>query len=204
MTSVELVDIYLAHLGMRRISGKGFDPILPFFMLDTMYQIMTTEIKPVKGKFQMAQAYNRWKEAYNTFNQDFFACFDVDQQVEITDMMDAFKDYIQNDIVIAEVSVMNELQKYDIPFEHQKVLASSVMCHVLAQSAKVVWNEVYKNMPNSYIQAMIHNISVWMNLYFKKLSRACVDPNESKPICSAINILCRKMVRFLSTINKQD
>lgn len=202
MTSEELVDTYLAHMGMRRVKGDGYDPILPIFMLDAMYQIMTTDIMPIKGKHEQKRAYNRWKDAYNTFNLDFFSCFNVDQQCEITDMMDAFEEYIQNDIMVTEVAVMNELQTYGIPFEHQKVVASSMVCHILAQSALIAWDAVYKQLPNRYIKAMIKNAGLWMNLYFNKISQAHVNPNNSDTICTAVDILCRKMVRFLSTLKK--
>lgn len=203
MTSSELVDIYLAHMGLRRVKGTGYDPILPVFMLDAMYQIMTTDIKTVESRFEQKRALKRWNEAYNIFNQDFFSCFKKDsQRDEIIDMMDAFEAYIQNDIIIAEVAVMNELQRYGIPFEHQKVLSSCMMCHVLAQSALVLWDTIYKGFPNQYIKTMIKNAGIWMNLYFSKLSQAHVDPNASDSICTAVDILCRKMVKFLSTLKK--
>lgn len=203
MTSAELVDIYLAHMGMRRVKGTGYDPILPIFMLDAMYQIMVTDIKTVESRFEQKQALRRWNEAYNIFNQDFFSCFKKDsQRDEIIDMMDAFEAYIQNDIVIAEVAVMNEMQKYGIPFEHQKVIASCMICHILAQSALITWNAVYKHTPNRYIKAIIKNAYIWMNTYFNRISNAHVNPNDSDSICTAVDILCRKMVRFLSTLKK--
>lgn len=202
MTSSELVDRYLGHMGLRRVKGAGYEPILPFFMLDAMYQIMSKDLKPIACKHEQKLAMKRWKEAYHAFNSDFFSVFNEDQTDEIIDMMDSFEAYIQNDIIIAEVAVMNELQKYEIVFEDQKILSSCMLCHILAQSALVAWNAVYVKTPNRYIKAMIKNAYIYMNQYFKKVSGAHIDPNSSETICNAVNILCRKMVRFLNTLKK--
>ena len=207
MTANELVDTYLAHKGMRRIKGNGYDAILPFFMLDSMYQILSKDIAPIPCKQEQKLALKRWREAYNSFNQDFFRAYSQDQQDEIIDMMDAFETYINNDVLIAEVAVMNDLAQHGIPFEHQKVIASCVMCHVLAQAAQITWGAIYKNSRNiskesPHIKAILKYSSTWMNLYFAKVSDAHINPNDSEQICTAMDILCRKMVRFLKTLQR--
>lgn len=205
MTANELVDTYLAHRGMRRVKGDGYDPILPFFMLDAMYQIMSKEIVPLKSRQEQKQALKRWQASYNAFNRDFFSAFSPDQQDEIIDLMDAFESYISNDIIVAEVAVMKQLQEYDISFEDQKVIASCMMCHVLAQASQITWGAIYKNSRNiskesPHIKAILKYSSAWMNMYFAKISDAYVNPNDSEQICTAMDILCRKMVRFLKTL----
>lgn len=205
MTSSDLVDIYLYHLGMHRVKGDGYDAILPFFMLDAMYQIMTKEIVPIKSRHEQKLAMKRWMASYTTFNRDFFSAFDQDQQDEIIDMMDDFEAYINNDVIVAEVAVMNELAKYEIPFEEQKAVAACMVCHVLAQTSQITWGAIYKNKrgqdkENPYIKAILKYSWQWMNLYFGKISDAYINPNDSEPICTAMNILCKKMVNFLKTL----
>lgn len=190
---------------MRRIQGDGYDAILPFFMLDSMYQIMSKEIAPIPCRQEQKLALKRWREAYNSFNQDFFRAFNADQRDEIIDMMDAFEAYINNDVLIARVAVINELTKYDIPFEQQKVVSSCVLCHVLAQTAQITWRAIYKNSwgedrDNPHIRAILKNCWKWLNIYFASITDAYVNPNDSEPICTAMNILCKKMVKFLSTL----
>ena len=202
MTANEIVDTYLTHKGMRRVKGDGYDPILPFFMLDAMYQIMSKEIVPVPSRHEQKLVLKRWKAAYNSFNRDFFSAFNQEQQDEIIDIMDEFQSYINNDIIVAEVAVMKQLQQYDIPFEDQKIVAASMMCHVLAQTSQIAWKAIYKNKYNvskesPQINAIQKYASLWMNLYFAKISDAHVNPNDSEQICTAMDILCRKMVKFL-------
>lgn len=205
MKPANLVDTYLAHKGMRRVAGTGYDPILPFFMLDAMYQIMSKDIVPVESKQEQKLALKRWQMSYNAFNRDFFSAFDSDQQDKIIDIMDAFEAYINNDIIIAEVAVMDDLAKHNIPLDQQKVVASAMMCHVLTQAAHITWGAVYKNRYNvskesPHIKAILKYSSMWMNMYFSKVSDAHIDPNDSQQICDAMDALCRKMVKFLKTI----
>lgn len=205
MTSSELVDTYLAHRGMRRVKGNGADAILPFFMLDAMYQIMSKEIVPVKSRHEQKLALKRWQKSYNSFNQDFFSAYNQEQQDEIIDIMDSFESYINNDVIIAEVAVMKELAKHDIPFESQKIIASCMMCHVLAQTAQIAWQAIYKNSWNlpkesPHINAILKYSSMWMNLYFSSVSDAHINPNDSEQICTAMDILCKRMIDFLKTL----
>lgn len=205
MTANDLVDTYLTHIGMRRVKGNGYDAILPFFMLDAMYQIMSKDIVPVPSRQEQKLALKRWQASYNSFNRDFFSAFNQEQQDAVIDIMDAFESYINNDIVVAEVSVMKQLQKYDISFEHQKVIASCMLCHVLAQTAQIAWGAIYKDKHNvskesPHIKAILKYSSLWMNLYFSKVSDAYVNPNDSEQICTAMDILCKKMIKFLKTL----
>lgn len=206
MDANNLVDTYLRHRGLRRVKGEGYDAILPFFMLDAMYQIMTKEIVPIPCRQEQKLALKRWKTSYNLFNRDFFSAFNQDQQDEVIDMMDSFEEFINNDILIAEVAVMNELAKYDIPFDKQKTVASCMICHVLAQTAQITWVAIYKNSrgkdrENPHIKAILKYSWVWMNLYFASITDAYINPNDSEPICTAMNILCKKMIKFLYTLN---
>lgn len=205
MNAQNLSDAYLAHKGLRRVAGGGYDAILPFFMLDAMYQIMSKDIATVPSRQEQKLALKRWQASYNSFNRDFFSAFSQDQQDEIIDMMDSFEAFINNDIIVAEVAVMNELAKYDISFDQQKVVASCMMCHVLAQAAQITWNAIYKNSrfcpkESPHIKAILKHSSTWMNLYFAKISDAHINPNDSEQICTAMDILCKKMVKFLKTL----
>ena len=205
MTPNALVDTYLAHIGMRRVAGDGYDAIMPFFMLDAMYQILAKDISPIPCKQEQKLILKRWKGAYNSFNRDFFSAFSQEQQDEIIDMMDDFQEFINNDIIIAKVAVMNQLKPLGLTFEQQKIVASCMVCHVLAQTAQITWGAIYKNRwgedkVNPYIKAIAKYSYEWMNMYFSKITDAYVNPNDSEPICTAMDLLCKKMVKFLKQV----
>ena len=44
MTALDIVDIYIATLGLKRLKGERASPILPFFILDAMYDILTKDL----------------------------------------------------------------------------------------------------------------------------------------------------------------
>lgn len=196
-----IVDVYIKHCGMRRVEGIGADPILPFFILDAMYSIMTKDIYPLDSKREMKVALNRWKAAYTAFNRDFFSAFSADEQDKVIDIMDSFQSYIGNDIVIAKISVMNLLQSYNLTLEQQKIVSSCMLCHVLAQTASIIWDAVYAlKAKNPYIRSILKYSSEYMNLYFGKISKATINPNNSKEICAAMDALCKKIIKFLDTL----
>lgn len=203
MDANTLVDTYIKHLGLKRISGDDASPILPFFILDVMYTLYRKSIQPVPSQFEEKKAKNLWMKNYHLFNRDFFSVFSDDQQDEIIDIMDAFEEYINNDVVIVKVAVMNELSPHGLNLDDQDILASCLICDILAQSAQVIWRAVYDN-DNQYINAIMRNATRWMNLYIRKRTDALVDTNKSKQVTDAVNALCKKMVNFLHKLRKNE
>ena len=199
MTALELVDIYIATLGLKRLKGERASPILPFFILDAMYSILVKDIAPIPVKGPTKKALTEWTHNYNLFNRSFFRAFTQEQQDEVIDIMDAFIAHIGNDITVTQVAVMNQLSKHGIAFEGQKILASAMLCNILAQQATIVWEEVYKK-SNRYLAAIERHSKLWMQSYFIQRYPGHVKPNEDKTICLAVDILCKKIIQFLDKI----
>lgn len=205
MSINEIVDTYMRHCHMRRVQGTGGDPILPFFMLDAMYQILKRDLWPVESRHEAKRERTLWLNSYNALNRDFFSAFNDDQRDYIIDLMDSFEEHINNDVLITQVAVMNQLGEYKLSFEDQKIVSSAMLCHILAQTAKITWNAIYKTKhcglrANAYLDSILKHSSRWMNLYFSSKSDAHINPNDNQQICTAVDILCKKMVNFISTI----
>lgn len=199
MTALELSDAYIATFGLKRLKGERASPILPFFILDVMYSILTKDLMPIPVKGPTKKALHDWTHNYNIVNRDFFRAFTPEQQDEVIDIMDAFSEAIGNDITITQVAVMNQLAKHGIPFERQKIIASSVLCNILAQQASIIWEEVFKYV-NRYLAAIERHSKIWMQSYFLQHSRGHINPNDDKQICLAVDILCKKIIQFLDKI----
>lgn len=201
MSIDNLVDTYIARLGLKRLKGSSASPLLPFFILDVMYQILSKEIVAIKVSHETKRALNGWVKNYNLLNRDFFSSFDGDQLDAIIDLMDRFTERISNDIVIAEVSIMKQLARYGVSFEDQKALAAGMMCSVLIKQASVVWEETFKILPpNRYIEALDRFSGIWFQSYFLKRYSSHINPNEDETICLSVDILCKKVVRFLDEV----
>lgn len=201
MNTDTLVETYVHHLGLKRIKGSGADPILPFFILDVMNTILHRDLFSIPVQFEEKKARKAWVENYHIFNKDFFSAFTDDQQDEIIDIMDSFESYINNDVVIVKVAVMNEISKYGVDLKTQTVLADLMVCHILAQTAQILWTAVYRH-ANRYIHAILHHADRWMTLYAKHNTDCTIRTEDSEGITNAVNALCKKMVKFLHKLNE--
>lgn len=197
-----MIDTYLKSIGMKRIKGDGLDPLMPFIMMDAMYQIYTKEIAPLPCRHELKHVKKSWIEGYNVFNREFFRAFNVDEQGEVIDLMDDFEKFIHNDVLIAKLAIMNELR--DLPTEDASVCASCVMCNILAQAAHIIWSKIFGkcrllNPAGKYILGVEKNSTKFMNLYHSRISTRHVDPNRSKKIVDSVDILCKKMVKWVKS-----
>lgn len=197
-----MIDTYLKSIGMKRIKGDGLDPLMPFIMMDAMYQIYTKEIAPLPCRHELKHVKKSWIESYNVFNREFFRAFNVDEQGEVIDLMDDFEKFIHNDVLIAKLAIMNELR--DLPTEDASVCASCVMCNILAQAAHIIWSKIFGkcrllNPAGKYILGVEKNSTKFMNLYHSRISTRHVDPNRSKKIVDSVDILCKKMVKWVKS-----
>ncbi len=200
MTNTEIVDKWLASVGMKRVSGSSLEPILPFFMLDAAYNMWIKDIQPIECRHETKRIKKEWVSRYGVFNRQFFRAFTLDEQCEITDKMDSFDSYIGNHVMVAKVQVMNLMK--DLDTDQAIRCASLLIINILCQSAQIVWRHVYKNRRdrdrvNPDIQSLEKLSSKFMNAYHSGISSRNVNPNESKPIVDAVDVLCNKMIKWL-------
>ena len=78
----------------------------------------------------------------------------------------------------------------------------------MCQSANIVWSHVYKDgrehdKVNPDILALEKLSSRFMNCYHSAISKRNVNPNESKPIVDAVDVLCKKLIGWLY-VDKKD
>lgn len=201
MTTNDLVDTYIAHLGLRRIKGSGADPILPFFMLDVMNTIFREDILPLSKRFEAKKVAREWARNYHEFNSDFFSAFNDEQQDRMIDAMDDFECFIGNEVMVTRVAVMNLLAGHGIELEAQRVLSSVMICNILSQCAQIFWKEIYNGRENNNIKGILLHSERWMKLYYQGHSREYVNPNEDKGISDSVQALCNKIVKYLKTLS---
>ena len=201
MTNREIVDTYLAYKHRRRTKGEREDntlPLMPFFIMDTCYQIYCKDIKDLPCKHLMKLAKKRWADAYHKFTTDFFLAFSQDQTDYIVDMMDEFNDYIHTHIVMLKSAVM-EYFKDETSFEDKKILASLLTCNVLSQSAQHLYGEMYRKRDMSKeIEPSIEGVrkaSYDFSCYYP--ASKGVDLASSDKVMNMIDVLCKKIVKFL-------
>lgn len=215
ITNQEIVDTYLAYKHKKRTEGEKVDntlPLMPFFIMDACYQIYCKDIKDLPVKQLMKKHKKKWAENYHKFTTDFFRAFNQDQVDYIIDMMDEFNDFIHNTIVMLKAEVVNYL-KQNIPFEEKKVLGSLLACNVLAQAAQIMYGEMFRKGQIRYHCKALHSVVTVMprekNNYIDSVKKAnydfacCftsakeIDLTDSDKVMAVVNILCKKIVKFL-------
>lgn len=197
MTNTEIVERYLRSIGMKRISGDTLETLFPFLVLDCQYQLYCKDIAPLPVKHGLKKIRNQWIESYNKFNRRLFDAFDTDEQDEIVDKMDDFSNYIQNDLIVAKVAIMDTVKH--LPFEKQNVVGSCLMCNALAQMAQIIFGKVYHNSRNEpMFDREIDGVRKFswrfLNLYYKEGEDISCNVEA---VNTAIDILCRRAIKWL-------
>lgn len=198
ITIKSLVDKYLKSKGLKRVKGADNDasPLLPLIIMDSAFQLFDKYVKPVECKHEMKHWKKEWIAHYKRFNHDFFRCYDTDETDFVIDMMDTFEDYIANDMTIAFVQFTNSFKSES--FDRQKVISACMLSNVLCQCAEIIWERVYASSMEKKNQDLIsckRYMHKWSDAYYGK-DKPNVNVNESKPVCDAVNILCRRTVNF--------
>lgn len=201
MTNGDIVDVWLKHRGMKLSGGKrDYNlPLMPFFIMDVVYQIYCKDIKDIPCRHKMAQAQKRWAKSYHSFNMDFFLAFNEDQTDYIVDQMDEFETYIHNTLVMFKATAISSFN-VDAPFDEKRILASVLACNVLCQAAQRLHMDMYRktNMKgerNKYIEDIQKASYDFANAF--PASSKDIDLTSRDDVMKMIDVLCKKIVQFL-------
>lgn len=202
ITNQEIVDVYLKYRGKRRTEKGKRDntlPLMPFFIMDVVYQIFCKDIKEMECKHQMKRYKNQWADNYNKFNHEFFRAFNEEQKDYIIDLMDEFGEYIHNTVVMLKSAVVNSFTQ-ETSFEDKRNLAAFLTCNVLCQAAQHLYGDMYRN---RYMQKEMNSHIAGVQQATYKI--ACcypaakgVDLTSSDKVMEMIDVLCKKIVKFLA------
>lgn len=201
ITQKQIVDTYLAYKRRRRTKGGREDntlPLMPFFIMDSCYQVYCKDIKDLPCRHLMKQAKRKWADNYHKFTTDFFSAFNQDQTDYIIDIMDEFNEYIHNSVVMLKSAVVNYIPDV-ISFEQKKTLGSLLVCNVLAQAAQHMYGEMYRDAfmrkeEDQFIER-IKSASHHMSGIFPESSK--VELTASPQVMQMVKNLCNNIVKFL-------
>lgn len=210
MNNREITDRYLKYKGMTRTKPEslGFQPILPFYVMDVVYEIYCKYVMPIPAARELKKAKNEWRDAYNLLDRDFHRAFTQDEWADISDQMDAFREYIGNQLTIAIINVMDCFKQFTT--EQAQAIASLAIADVLSTTAQVLWGNIYRNFirtrfgrekdvpaVNQYIAAVTRAIRNYVDLYYLSIGGEWVQVEPSKKIVDARDSLVKKVVRYL-------
>ena len=210
MTNTEITRRYLAYKGMKRVNDhEGFQPILPVYIMDVVYEIYCKYVQSTKPRFDLKKAKNEWRDGYNAFNKEFYQAFKEEEWDEIADKLDEFRTFINNELTVAIVSVMDCFKQFDL--EKQQILASLAIANILSITAQYMWGDIYKvfvrtasgfekELPdiNKQIAKIIRGIQNYTDLYYLSIGGEYVRIDATDNVVKARDVLIRKIAKYLN------
>ena len=192
---------FLEAQGLSIIKGHlCTDLFLPYLLMDCQYQIFDKNIKGINMKGYMKSIKNRWAEQNKLFFKSLFIGLNPEECEELTDLMDEFEDFIQNDVSILKSHIVSCIPS-EVDFEKRVLIGDSMSCNILAQCAQIVWGSMFKTPhgnqdTNAKIKG-IENLSHRMASELHNCDKQTIDLNKEKIIHACVDGLKHKIVLFL-------
>lgn len=203
----DIVNAYCRKNGLSILQGRLRDndpsPILAFLIMDCAQDEYRKNIAPLKLKHEAKELDRRWRDDYHRFNQRLFTCLSPDERDFAIDMMDAYTEAVEYEVMLIRVAVMDLVKICD--FADQKIIASLLLCNVFSQIAQICWGAVYRN---DYSKEDKCPELLRLRQHSHKLSNTVVmlpvdiNPNASEKLMSAVESFKNKTIKWLDGYGK--
>jgi hypothetical protein len=179
-------------------------PLLPFIIMDCAQLEFSREVVPIGARQNAKMLIKAWQADYRMFNQRLFRTLDAEQRDFVIDMMDAYEDFIANEMMLMRVAIMDLVK--ECSFDAQKTVASLMLCNIFSQVAQITWGEIF------YTKSGHHEVCAELerirNRSHKLTNMVCfikddVNPNTSTRLHDAIQSYISKTTKWLKTYNNE-
>ena len=217
MTKNEIVERYLASIRYKRTQGDTFEPVAHIFILDVMFQVYCKEIAPYADSFKHEASRHRkkWLSGYTALNRRFFDAFTVDEQCEVTDIMEHIENYMHNAVEMEKIAVMNCFSH--VPFEQRRLVASICLCNTLCHAAQAAFGRVYKTVrrnvvgkyvvdgekQNQEIKDMCFHSMKFMSEFYRSMGYRDMNVLASDEVVHATERLARRIYEWIGEMDNQ-
>lgn len=203
------VAAYMKHMHLYLKTGTRADLSIffPYVVMDyVQHSLYVNDLKELDYTHDGAKWRNVWMNAYNRFNYDFKASLDADQCGIVIDDMDLFETEVSNAVMVARVSVMDELGG---SLEDQKVLSALVLCNALTQCAQTFWGWMFHNSTGGSqrsrdldaILSATKNIAGW---YAPRIKVQELRLNGKERIDTAMEALTNRLKLFINEYRTRE
>lgn len=153
--------------------------------------------------------YSGLMDSWTHFNQDLLAGFSEDDKSKVTDMIDHFGDYIENEVEIFRLNIIGCIMDLDDKF--RTVCGALCVCKLMISQARRAWEGMHRSQslrddaPTLHLASMEHHIIELMNEYFKReshnLNRDVWFSTETAVRQAEENVI-KKILKFLDEYKK--
>ncbi len=202
---MNITQSFLDHKGYNcKNANEGI--IMPYILADSFYCAYEDYVKPLKLKHDLKMHAKQMIACYREFNKQFFAAFDDEEKDYIVDKMDAYQQGLANNIEMLRLSVMKNLMEF--PSEVRTAVAGLTVCVHLAQSTRILYENIYKLKDYRGEERPMHNkhlagmVSYSGNLFKSYTRRFCpcshiINLNDVEEIKQTSTALCNKILEIL-------
>lgn len=214
LTNEQLVDQWLNARGLHKEKEDSTVGLLmPYLLLDLASSIFWKHLAPLKPRHEAKRLLNRWRSMFTAQTRDFFHGSDKRFEDGVIAKMDAFEEYISNDLTILRITLLNEVQGGTR--EQQDLLVYAALCNLLLRDAEESYallyrragspiyikagNAYYNNIKDARNEGLTNLASMavkFVNEYFKG-SGIFLKCNGVPKIDKAVQALSNKIVRWL-------
>ena len=195
------LDKYIKSRGLTRIWGNesSVAPLAPLLIMDAAGQVFSGEVKS-SAKGELKRVAKGWQENYHLFNASFFSCWNSDETDEVIEAMDSYWEYVNNDIMILKIAVMERVGKEEL--EAQKVIAACMTSYILAQVAQKCWEACFVNYygkpeKNMFLEKCKYAAKKYMNKFYFSPGKEDINFNEDIRTTRAVDALIGKTTNWL-------
>lgn len=203
----DIVNAYCERNGLKVLQGRLGEndpaPIVAFMIMDCAQAEYMKNIAPLNLKHDAKKLDSMWRKDYHAFNQRLFTCLTPDQRDFTIEMMDAYTEAVDYEVMLIRIAVMDLVKICD--FADQKIIASLLLCNVFSQIAQICWGAVYRN---DYSKEDKCPELLRLRQHSHKLSNTVVilpvdiNPNASEKLMSAVESFKNKTIKWLDGYGK--
>lgn len=190
----KLIEKFLERRGIKLISGKGGDIMLPFFLALLHWDIFASALGKGDEKHEMARVKNLWRSKINNFVRIAMNTYSLEEfDEEYMPEVERFMEYVHDDLVLTKVAVSGCLSM--VEDFNKKVKTSDVLvANIVIQIAEKFWEATY-HQANPDLVAMDRLSTRYARLYCPV--RSNVDLNASEELSKMVAQLCRKIIKYI-------
>lgn len=185
---------------------------VPYLMLDVVNLINSDHLSKIDFRHKERKYYTELFGLYQKLNSLFFSGLTQEQTDAIIDMMDAFGEYIYNEVEIFRLNIISVIMELEDNFRTN--CGTLCCCKLMISQAKRAWDNMCRrefqvddrDNVAFYLNAMEHRMTELMNTYFLRDDRLTEDLNLSTvtKVRKAEEAVVRKILKFLKEYDNSN
>lgn len=202
---MNLIESFVKYKGWQGSHKDGNFAIMPWLIADALKE---AHDKYLKGRLkQNAKKHaNSMMMCYDHLNKDFFRAFTLEEGVFITDKMNEYEDFIEEDFDRFLKSVMTPLSNY--PQDVRETVAALCLCKFLAIQIDYLYSLMYRDqwgrtLPDMWITGIKYHACEMFSAFKARRTQDYIDLNQIPMVQENVNNIIIRTREFIDGFDKE-